>query len=82
MRNTVARDCSSEEFNLFVAAARRAGLDPFRRQISAIVFSKGNAEKRRMAIITTIDGLRSIAGRSLRYRPDDQEPSFTYDAEL
>jgi phage recombination protein Bet len=82
MRNTVARDCSSEEFNLFVAAARRAGLDPFRRQISAIVFSKGNAEKRRMAIITTIDGLRSIAGRSLRYRPDDQEPSFAYDAEL
>ena len=25
MRNTVARDCSLEEFNLFVAAARRAG---------------------------------------------------------
>jgi phage recombination protein Bet len=82
MRNTVARDCSSEEFNLFVAAARRAGLDPFRRQISAIVFNKKSAEKRRMAIITTIDGLRSIAGRSLRYRPDDQEPSFTYDPDL
>ncbi|MFN8993909.1 MAG: phage recombination protein Bet, partial [Pseudomonadota bacterium] len=82
MRNTVARDCSSEEFNLFVAAARRAGLDPFRRQISASVFNKKSAEKRRMAIITTIDGLRSIAGRSLRYRPDDQEPSFTYDPDL
>lgn len=82
IRRTVAADCNPPEFDLFVAVAQRAGLDPFRRQISAIVFNKKNPEKRRMSIITGIDGLRSIAARSLRYRPDEDEPEFEYDAAL
>lgn len=79
IRRTVAADCNNDEFDLFVTVARNAGLDPFRKQISALVFNKGNAEKRRMAIVTTIDGLRTIAARSTRYRPDEDEPQFTYD---
>lgn len=79
IRNTVAKDCNAAEFDLFVTVARNAGLDPFRKQISAIVFSKHDKDKRRMSIITTIDGLRVIAARSQRYRPDENEPEFEFD---
>ena len=54
------------------------GLDPFSKQITAIVFNKGNAEKRQMSIITGIDGMRAIAARSGRYRPDGEEPLIEY----
>jgi phage recombination protein Bet len=82
IKNTVAKDCNPTEFDLFVTVARNAGLDPFRKQISAIVFSKDDEKKRRMSIITTIDGLRVIAARSRRYRPDEEEPRFEYDPAL
>lgn len=78
IRRTVASDTNNDEFNLFVEVARRAGLDPFRKQITAIVFSKNDAEKRRMSIITGIDGLRAIAARSGRYRPDENEAEYVY----
>lgn len=79
IRRTIANDCNDAEFDLFMAAARSAGLDPFRKQISPLVFNKNKPEKRRMSIITTIDGLRVIAARSGRYRPDEEEPEFFYD---
>jgi phage recombination protein Bet len=82
IRHTVAKDCQPEEFNLFIAVAQRAGLDPFRKQISALVFNKNKPDKRRMSIITGIDGLRAIAARSGRYRPDENEPVITYLSEL
>lgn len=79
IKRTVASDTTPAEFDLFIAAARSAGLDPFRKQISALVFNKNKPDKRRMSIITTIDGLRVIAARSGRYRPDEDEPAFSYD---
>ena len=79
IRRTIAADCNDGEFDLFMAAARSAGLDPFRKQISPLVFNKAKADKRRMSIITTIDGLRVIAARSGRYRPDENEPGLIYD---
>ena len=82
IRQTVAADCNSSEFDLFVTVARNAGLDPFRKQISALVFNKNKPDKRRMAIVTTIDGLRVIAARSGRYRPDEDEPDFEYAPDL
>lgn len=82
IRRTVAADCNDMEFDLFVTVARNAGLDPFRKQISALVFNKNKPDKRRMAIVTTIDGLRVIAARSQRYRPDEDEPHFEHDADL
>lgn len=82
IRRTVAADCNDMEFDLFVTVARNAGLDPFRRQISALVFNKNKPDKRRMSIITGIDGLRAIAARSARYRPDETEPEFTFDPAL
>lgn len=79
IRRTIANDCNDAEFDLFMAAARSAGLDPFRKQISPLVFNKNKPDKRRMSIITTIDGLRVIAARSGRYRPDENEPGLSYD---
>lgn len=82
IKNTVARDTNADEFNLFVSVARNTGLDPLRKQIMAVVYSKDKPDKRRMTIVTGIDGLRAIAARSNRYRPDENEPEFTYDADL
>lgn len=82
IKNTVAKDTNSDEFNLFVSVARNTGLDPLRKQIMAVVYSKNDPEKRRMTIITGIDGFRAIAARSNRYRPDENEPEFTYDPDL
>lgn len=82
IKNTVAKDTNSDEFNLFVSVAQNTGLDPLRGQIMAIVYNKTNPEKRRMVIVTGIDGLRAIAARSNRYRPDENEPEYTYDADL
>ncbi len=79
IKNTVAKDTNSLEFDLFMAVARKVGLDPFRKQISAIVFNKDKGDKRQLAIITTIDGLRTIAARSKRYRPDEDEPVYETD---
>lgn len=82
IKRTVAADTNGPEFDLFVEVARRAGLDPFRKQIMALVFSKNDPNKRRMSIITGIDGLRAIADRSGQYSPDEEEPDFTYDEAL
>lgn len=78
VKRTVAADCNNDEFSLFVEVCRRVGLDPFRRQIYAVVYSKNNSEKRRMSIITGIDGFRAVAARNRDYRPDEAEPAITY----
>ena len=82
IKRTVAKDTLDAEFDLFIAVASRHRLDPFRKQISALVFNKGSKARRQMAIITGIDGLRAIAARSGRYRPDEDEPEFFYVEEL
>lgn len=82
VRRTVAADCNATEFDLFAEVARRVGLDPFRKQIYAVVYSKDNPDKRKMSIITGIDGFRAIADRSGKYRPDENEPEIFYDERL
>ena len=82
IKHTVAADTNAQEFDLFLEAARSYGLDPFRRQISAIVFSKDNPQKRRMTIIVGRDGLRSIAQRCGDYRPASKPAHFDIDETL
>lgn len=79
IKRTIAPDCNDDEFNLFIEVARRVGLDPFRRQILPLVFSKDKPERRRMSILTAIDGFRVIAARCADYRPDENEADITYD---
>ena len=82
IRRTVAADTNDDEFSLFIHMARALGLDPLRRQIYAFVFSKNDPKKRRMSIITAIDGFRTIADRTGNYRPDEDEPTFETDPSL
>lgn len=82
IRRTVAADCNPTEFDLYLEVARRVGLDPFRKQIYAVVYNKDKPEKRRMSIITGIDGLRAVAARNRDYRPDENAPEFAYDLSL
>jgi phage recombination protein Bet len=82
VKRTVAKDCSDDEFNIFVAVARDLNLNPLRKQIYAFVFSKNDAEKRNMTLVVGIDGARAIAARTGNYRPDDQEPQWVFKDEL
>lgn len=80
IRRTVAADCSDTEFDLFISYAAALRLDPRRRQIYALVYSKNNPAKRKMSIIVGIDGFRTIADRTGAYRPDEDEPRYETDA--
>lgn len=82
IRRTVAKDTNEDEFSLFMEAARRYGLDPFRRQISAIVFNKTSKDRRQMAIIVTRDGHRVIAQRCRNYRPASEPAEIEYNDSL
>ncbi|MEE7442650.1 phage recombination protein Bet [Methylobacterium oryzae] len=82
IRRTYAKDTTDDEFNMFIEICKRQQLDPFRKQIHALVFNKKNADKRQVAFITGIDGYRAIAKRAGNYRPDENEPQITYDESL
>jgi phage recombination protein Bet len=82
IKRTVAADCNDNEFNLFISYCRALQLDPRRKQIYALVYSKDDPKKRKMSIIVGIDGFRSIAARTGNYRPDDEGPRFSLDPSL
>lgn len=79
IRRTVAKDTNDDEFNLFIEYARVKQLDPFSKQVIAIVFSKNDEAKRQMTIITTQDGCRVLASRCRDYRPEETEAEYEYD---
>jgi len=82
VHRTIAKDCNSEEFDMFIEVARRIGLDPFRRQIYCNIYNKNKPAKRQMVLITGIDGFRAVADRNGNYRPDENEPEITTLEEL
>ena len=82
IRRTVADGTTPDEFNMFIEIARRAGLDPFRRQLYCVVYNKDDDKKRKVTFITGIDGFRAVAHRNGDYRPDDDEPQFVTDPSL
>jgi phage recombination protein Bet len=82
IRRTVASDTSDDEFAIFVHMARALRLDPLRRQVHAFVFNKTDPKKRRLTLVTSIEGYRAIAARTGNYRPDEDEPSFITDEDL
>lgn len=81
IRQTVAKDCSPNEFDMFIHIARAVGLDPLRRQIYAFVFGKKGPD-RQLTVVTGIDGYRTISERSGNYRPDNRTPRYTYNDDL
>lgn len=81
IKRTVAADTNADEFELFVHMCRSLRLDPLRRQAYALVYNKDNPKKRRMSLITAIDGFRAIADRTGNYRPDEEESTVEVSAE-
>lgn len=79
IKSTVAKDTNAHEFDLFMQACASYGLDPFRKQIHAVVYNKDNAEKRKMTIIVSRDGLRVLAHRCGDYRPASAPAQIIYD---
>jgi hypothetical protein len=77
IRRTVARDTTDDEFALFIHWARALRLDPLRRQVHAIVFN--DPRKRRLSLVTSIEGVRAVAARTGNYRPDETAPTFSFD---
>jgi phage recombination protein Bet len=61
LKATVAKNTTNEQFGLFLQVCRYTGLNPFAKQIYAVV--RGN----QMTIQTGIDGFRVLAERSGRY---------------
>lgn len=82
IKDTVAKDCNADEFDLFVEVARGKGLDPFLGQIIPMIFSKNDAKKRKMTIIISRDGQRVIAQRCGDYRPASKVPFYESDDSL
>lgn len=79
IRRTVAKDCSQEEFDLFIEICKQQELDPFKKQIYAQVYNKDKKDKRQIVIVTSIDGYRSKAQRCADYRPAEEETKFEID---
>jgi len=68
IKTQIARDCSDEELKLFGMVCQRTGLDPFARQIYALVRNDRNAPNgKKMSIQISIDGFRLAATRSGKY---------------
>ena len=78
IRRTVAADCTTEEFSLFIEVVKSLRLDPFRRQVHPVIYDAKKAS-RKMSIIVGIDGMRRIAARSGNYRPDSAAPVYEID---
>lgn len=82
IRRTVANSVNDDEFALFIHWARALRLDPLRRQVHAFVFNQNDPKKRRLSLVTSIEGFRAIAARTGNYRPDENEPAFVTDDNL
>lgn len=80
LKNTIARNLTNDEFELFCLVCKRTGLDPFMKQIYPVkrMDYKNNMEV--MTIQTSIDGFRAIAERTCNYAPG-RESTYTYDDE-
>jgi phage recombination protein Bet len=62
LKRTIAKGTSDDEFALFVGTSKRLGLDPFAKQIYAVMRKDHGVSK--MTVQVSIDGLRWVAART------------------
>lgn len=67
IRKTLARDASPEQFEMFLEVCSRTGLNPFAKQIYAVIRKARGNYPPTMTIQVGIDGLRLIAQRTGEY---------------
>jgi len=67
LKESIAKDLTLPEFDLFVNVCKRKQLDPFSGQICAVKRFDSSKNKPVMTIQTEIDGYRTIAQRTGRY---------------
>jgi len=83
LKKTVAKNCTDEEFSLFMLVCKKKKLDPFTKQVYCIKWPR-RGQPDEMVIIVGIGGYRSMAARS--HKKDfggTSEPKWTFnDKEL
>ena len=62
IKNLINSDLTDNELYMFLVIASKAGLNPFNREIIAVVYNKGTAD-RKVNYIVTRDGKRAVATR-------------------
>lgn len=63
IKGLINPDLTDNELYMFLVIASKAGLNPFNKEIIAVVYSKDKPEERRVNYIVTRDGKRAVAGR-------------------
>jgi phage recombination protein Bet len=74
LRNTLCKDLTTDEFDLFIHMCKHTRLDPILKQIYAI--KRGG----KMTTQTSIDGFRLVAERTGKYSPG-REATYSYDGQ-
>lgn len=69
LKSTIAKGTTDDQFRLFVEVAQRSGLNPFAKQIYAVVRNTKEGDKwvPTMTVQTGVDGYRLIAQRTGEY---------------
>lgn len=65
IKTQIAKGCTNDELQLFMATAERLGLDPFAKEIYAL--KRWQNGKEQMVIQVAIDGYRKVASRTGDY---------------